>query len=170
MLLHPGCKEPPTVFFAVRESEASYFSFYNRYNTLNLFITEELGNFSWENNNKTMHSRLDVEHLLKKSWWTIKIKLIITSNGLFQTDKGCCRFWMSPEAKKRLIQTRICSSGICASVKSKAMRWFLTPIFRNKPARSIWNIQTNVLLNIWLIVLVFCFITVLNTLSKIIIY
>lgn len=49
----------------------------------------------------------------------------------------CKGVWFQPEANKSLIMTRKRSSGICASVSSRATRWFFTPVFRNSPARSV---------------------------------
>lgn len=46
--------------------------------------------------------------------------------------------WFQPVANKSFIMTRKRSSGICASVSSRATRWFFTPVFRNSPARSVW--------------------------------
>lgn len=55
-------------------------------------------------------------------------------------------FWFQPEANKSFIMTRKRSSGICASVSSRATRWFFTPVLRNSPARSVWG-KPNPLLN-----------------------
>lgn len=65
---------------------------------------------------------------------------IVTQGGFSQTQLkhyifNGVLFW--PDASKSLIMTRNRSSGICVSVRSKATRWFFTPVFRNKPARSI---------------------------------
>lgn len=140
LLSNSVCKESPAVLPVVQESQGSDLSSHTRHNVFNLLLAEKLGNFSWrERHRHNLKPTISTSSkLMMYIYADIFIAMMTCSLG--QTLLKHCGYqgnWLWPDANKSLIMTRNCSSGICASVRSRAMRWFFTPVLMNKTARSI---------------------------------